>query len=301
MLVLGAAAGGGLPQWNCTVGASGPLWSADKAHLHATQSSIAIGTDGHWTVVNASPDIREQIIRQPLLHPTSAPGDAPRRTPITRVILTNADLDHIAGLLSLRERTAFDLVATRTTLETLAANPVFNAVAAARRISVDIDTNFSLHGGCKARLFSVPGKTPLFLEPSGGTPEVGNRTEETVGLDVRSGDGKRLCYLPGCAAIDDEVRRQVHGSDVLLFDGTVFHDDELARAGVGEKTGRRMGHVPIAGADGSLAQLADVEVGRRIYIHINNTNPIWQPDGPERHEVERYGWEVAYDEMKISL
>jgi pyrroloquinoline quinone biosynthesis protein B len=147
-------------------------------------------------------------------------------------------------------------------------------------------------------LFAVPGKVPLWLED--GEPEIGEVGEATAGVMIESGR-RRLAYIPGCANVTGDVLARIDGVDVLLFDGTVYEDDDLVRAGVGEKTGRRMGHMPISGASGSIATLSDARIGRRVFVHINNTNPVLVEDSPERRVVEQAGWTVAYDGMAITL
>lgn len=260
-----------------------------------TQSSLAVSLDGRaWSVLNASPDIRAQIERAPALHPRAL-----RDTPIASVLLTNADIDHIAGLLSLREKTAFELRATGEILSVLAANPVFSALAAdvvARR-PVALDAPFALQPGLEAELFAVPGKVALFLE--GEAVQTDLMGEQTVG--VRLSDGTRVAYyIPGCAEVTPDLAARIADADLLFFDGTVWADDEMIRAGTGVKTGRRMGHVPIDGPDGSLARLAGL-AAERVFIHINNTNPILMEDSPQRLQLESEGIEVAYDGMDVNL
>ncbi len=301
-LILGAAAGGGLPQWNCTAENSRRFWCGGPGALTATQSSVAVGVEREWALLNASPDLRQQIIAQPELHPIKAAGSSSRRSPIRSVLITDADIDHIAGLLTLRERTGFTLFATRSTLIGLQANPIFDALASgvvARRCLAPGEV-VELLDGVRAELFSVPGKSPLYLENPGQSPATDAETDETVGVELTDGN-RRALYIPSCGKIPEHLRARIDGADLLFFDGTVFHDDELIREKVGEKTGRRMGHLPIAGPHGSLAVLADVAVGRKIYIHINNTNPIWRDDSAERHEIAKYGWEIALDGMEVNL
>jgi pyrroloquinoline quinone biosynthesis protein B len=166
-----------------------------------------------------------------------------------------------------------------------------------RRIPVSLDKSFALPGGLTAELFAVPGKAPLYLE--GSAPEIGGESGGTVGVVVAAGD-RRLVFVPGAASVTPALKERLAHADVVLFDATLFTDDEMIATGTGSKTGRRMGHVPIDGADGSLAALSDLP-GRRIYIHINNTNPILVAGSPERRRVEAAGWEVAADGMEIAL
>jgi pyrroloquinoline quinone biosynthesis protein B len=295
-IVLGSAAGGGVPQWNCRCPVCTLAWAGDPRVVPRTQSSLAISADtDKWLVVNASPDIRQQISANPPLQPRRL-----RDTPIGAVLLTNGDVDHIAGLLSLREGQPFDLYATPEILRVLAENRVFDVVASqiVRRIEIGFDTPFEPVPGLEARLFAVPGKVPLWLED--GTPEIGGESEATVGVAFSAG-GRRLAYIPGCAHISDDVQRRVTGVDALLFDGTVLDDDDLIRAGVGTKTGWRMGHVAMRGEAGSLRRLAGLGIGQRIYVHLNNTNPVLIEGSAERHEIEAAGWTVAQDGLSLTL
>jgi len=300
-VVLGAAAGGGLPQWNCNGPNSAGFWGRGVSLPAASQSSLAVSADGDsWAVLNASPDIRAQIMATPVLHPRDPGVHGLRDTPIRAVVVTNGDIDHIAGLLTLREKQAFDLCATQTIHDILRANPMFDALDpafVARRV-VAMEASFEPVAGLRMTLFPVPGKTPLFLE--GETVQTDLEGEQTVGVVVEAG-GARLIYVPGCARVTPALAARVRGADALLFDGTVFHDDEMIREGVGTKTGARMGHLAMAGPGGSLEALAGIDIGRRIYVHINNTNPAWRPDSPERAQVEAAGWEVAHDGMEVTL
>jgi pyrroloquinoline quinone biosynthesis protein B len=295
-IVLGSAAGGGVPQWNCRCPICSLAWAGDPRIQARTQSSLAVSADGaEWVVVNASPDIRQQISATPALQPHGL-----RSSPIRAVVLTNGDVDHVAGLLSLRESGAFDLFATSDILTSLADNRVFDVLAPAsvRRIAVQPDTPFEPLPGLRVNLFAVPGKVPLWLET--GTPDIGTETESTVGALFTTGP-QRLAYIPGCARITDALRERVAGVDALLFDGTVLDDDDMIKAGVGSKTGWRMGHVSMRGQSGSLQGLVDLGIGQRIYVHINNTNPALIEGSAERREVEAAGWIVAHDGLSFTL
>jgi pyrroloquinoline quinone biosynthesis protein B len=299
-LVLGAAAGGGLPQWNCTHDNSARFWGRGAPIAEATQSSLAVSLDGQsWAVLNASPDIRRQIIANPQLHPRDPAAGGLRNSPIRAVLVTNGDIDHIAGLLTLREKQAFDLFATPAIHAVLKANPIFDALdptLVARR-EIALGARVALLPGITATLFPVPGKVPLFME--GETVETDLMGEQTVGVLIEGG-GAAIHYVPGCARVTPDLADRLRGAACLFFDGTVFHDDEMIRAGVGTKTGKRMGHIAMAGPEGSLAAFRDLDVRRRIYVHMNNTNPVWRPDSPERREVEAAGWEVAFDGMEVT-
>lgn len=295
MIVLGAAAGGGLPQWNC--GCPNCRDARDPASPlpPQTQSSIAVSADSqHWALLNASPDLRMQLERTPALHPRKL-----RDSPVEAVLLTNSDVDHIAGLLTLREGHPFRLITTPIQGEILAANPVFRVLdpAIVHRETVALDQTFMLAPGLEARIFAVPGKVPLYLEE--GEPELGGENEQTVGVEL-SCHGKRAFYIPGCAALPPGLLARLAGADALLFDGTLFTEDEMIESGTGRKTSRRMGHMPMDGPGGSLAALATLAIGRKVYIHINNTNPVWR-DGPERRKVEEARFEIGHDGMEIVI
>lgn len=289
--VLGAAAGGGLPQWNC---ACVNCTAARTGQLpRMTQSSVAVSVSGEtWVVLNASPDIRAQLA-------DAFPPPALRGSPVKAVVLTNADVDHIAGLLTLREGTPFDLFAARETLDVLAANAVFGVMDPAKvaRREIVLDQPFEPLPGLTVTAFAVPGKVALFLE---GAQGAGWRTGgQTVGLRLAAG-GRVVHYLPGCAEVPDWLLDRMQDSDLLLFDGTVWRDDEMAVTGTGQKTGGRMGHMAMSGDAGSLARLGALRTGRRAYIHINNTNPVLR-DGPERAAVHAAGWTLAQDGMEFRL
>jgi pyrroloquinoline quinone biosynthesis protein B len=294
-IVLGAAAGGGFPQWNCNCDVCRLAWAGDLRVRARTQASLAVSADGkRWTLLNASPDLRAQIQATPALHPTAL-----RDSPIESVVLTGAEIDQTAGLLSLRERSPFLLIATAATLAAVAGNPMFGVLAAdvVSRRAITPGEKFALDGGLQAELFMVPGKLPLYLE--GENPETAEESAANVGVEIIDG-AKRLAYVPGAAAVTPALRQRLSRADVILFDGTLSTDDEMMRSGTGTKAGRRMGHMPIEGEGGSLAAFEGLPA-RKIYVHINNTNPILVDGSPERRRVEAAGWEVAEDGMEIVL
>jgi pyrroloquinoline quinone biosynthesis protein B len=296
-VVLGSAAGGGVPQWNCRCPVCELAWNRDPRVLWRTQSSIAVSADDHnWLLVNASPDLRDQIGCIPAL----APKTGLRHSPIQSVFLTNADVDHVAGLLTLRERQDFTLYATQSTLDVLEANSIFNVLAkdCVSRQPIALEQSVSPLPDLTVRAFAVPGKVALYLENK--SLAIGEATETTIGLDIRA-HGKRIIYIPGCAAIDDKVRVEAEGADLLLYDGTTFTDDEMIRLGLSEKSAHRMGHTPITGASGSLTAFDNLNIMQRGLIHINNSNPILVHESPERREVEAAGWIVTHDGMVFSL
>jgi len=299
IIVLGSAAGGGFPQWNCDCPNCRRARSGDPAARRRTQCSLAVSADGErWFLLNASPDLRQQLAATPALHPRAG---APRHSPVAGVLLTNGDIDHVAGLLSLREGHAFGVYATPRILSVLDRNPVFNALdrdLVARR-PVALGQPLTLGERLAVELFAVPGKVPLYLEE--GSPEIGGETEDVVGVRVAADGGASFVFVPGCARLSAALVRRLAGAPVVFFDGTLWQDDEMIRLGAGSKTGQRMGHMSVSGSGGSLAAFARLEVARKIYIHINNTNPILLEDSPERAAVTAAGWEVAYDGMEIEL
>ena len=295
-IVLGAAAGGGFPQWNCRCPTCRLAWEGDARVRPRTQASLAVSADGEsWLLINASPDLSQQLRQSKALHPRSAT----RGSPIETVILTGAEIDQVAGLLCLREREPFGICATAATLAALADNPMFGVLAPdlVRRQAIAPGAWLALAGGLSAQLFTVPGKVPLYLE--GEDPETASETAANVGIELAAADA-RIAYIPGAAAVTPGMMQRLARANVVFFDGTLFCDDEMIATGTGTKTGRRMGHMPIDGEDGSLRALAGI-AGRRIYVHINNTNPILVEGSPERLQVERAGWEVAEDGMEIVL
>ena len=294
-IVLGSAAGGGFPQWNCCCAVCRLAWAGDTRVRSRTQASLAVSADGdNWVLINASPDLRQQLRQSPALHPRGTRG-----SPIKAVVLTGAEIDQVAGLLSMREREPFTIYATAATLAALAGNTLFDALApdlVTRRALVPGET-VPLPGGLQAQLFTVPGKVPLYLE--GENPETASETAANVGVEISAGDA-RILFIPGAAAVTAAMRERMARADVVFFDGTLYRDDEMIASGTGAKTGRRMGHMPIDGDDGTLAALAEIPA-RRIFLHINNTNPILIDGSPERAAVERMGWEVAEDGMEVVL
>ena len=304
IVVLGAAAGGGLPQWNCAC----RLCQSARAQTGVrprTQSSLAITDDGeHWALVNASPDIGAQIRQTRELWPRETARR--RHSPIGQVFLTNADVDHIAGLLTLREGQPFDLLATRPVLEALAANAIFNVLAPERvtRTALRPGSPVDLVGGAGTTVtaFTVPSKVALFLETPDALDRLGSRSEDTIALEFRRREsGQRVLVIPGCAQIDQPLKDWIDGADVVFFDGTLFDDNEMITAGLSQKTGRRMGHVPISGPGGTLQELAELHIGRRIFIHINNSNPILCPSDPATERVCSAGWEIAHDGLEVVI
>jgi pyrroloquinoline quinone biosynthesis protein B len=306
-LVLGSAAGGGFPQWNSNDEASQRARAGDPRARPRTQSSLAVSADGHrWVVINASPDLRQQINSNPQLYPR----EGKRHSPIAAVVLTNADVDHVAGLLTLRESYPLAVHATERVLTTLRENSIFNVLnpAFVERHAIALGRSFEVTGrdgagtGVHVEPFAVPGKVALYREDAASGPNFGTQAEDTIGLRIFAQEAGRACYyVPACATLSDALAARLRGAAVVLFDGTLWRDDEMIVAGVGIKTGQRMGHISMSGPDGSMAAFAGLDVRRKIYVHINNTNPVLLDDAPERKAVEAAGWEVGYDGMEFEL
>lgn len=253
-----------------------------------TQSSVAISADGNdWAILNASPDIRAQMDAQDVLHPATLRG-----SPMKAMVLTNGDIDHIAGLLTLREGTPFTIFATAQT-QGILQSPVFNVLKTVTHQTIRLDEPFALLPGLTATAFAVPGKVALFLEEN-DDPDTQAMGEQTVGLWLQTTTAN-ACYIPGCAALPDWLVQRIATADLLLFDGTVWQDDEMSTTGTGAKTGARMGHIAMTQSLDRLTAPA-----KRTYIHINNTNPVLQPASPERAAVLAAGWTIAHDGMELS-
>jgi len=294
-VVLGSAAGGGFPQWNCGCHLCNLARQGDERVRAATQASVAITGDGEsWVIVGASPDLRQQLTQTPRLWPRVGGRDSP----IAGVVLIGGDIDAIAGLLVLRERQPFTIYAPQALLSVLSDNDLFNVLdpAIVRRTPIQPLQPIACGGGMTLTLLPMPGKVPLYRETPGATePEAGLTYAAMI-----SAGGRSVIVAPACANITDDVLAQFRAADVLFFDGTLFTDDEMITAGLGTKTGTRMGHVPLSGPNGTLARLAGLPA-RRILLHVNNTNPILLSDSPERRQVDAAGFEVAYDGMEVRL
>ncbi|WP_246127619.1 pyrroloquinoline quinone biosynthesis protein PqqB [Amycolatopsis rhizosphaerae] len=292
--VLGSAAGGGSPQWNCGC----PVCTAVRcgAAPARTQSSVAVSADRRrWFLVNASPDVRAQIEAFPGLHPRDD-----RTTPIEAVLLTDAELDHTLGLLLLREARAGLLVyATAATHKTLCDGSgllrTLERYCPVEWRAVLPGADVPLADGLSCRAFDVPTTKRARFGPGADHGRVvGYRL-----TDERSGG--TLVYLPGVQALTPALRAEIQGCHCLLIDGTCWRDDELIRLGLAGRTSREMGHLPIDGPDGSLAQLPSLGVERTIFVHLNNTNPVLLDDAPERRIVEDSGMEVAMDGLEVEV
>jgi len=291
--VLGSAAGGGSPQWNCGC----PVCTAIRsgAGPARSQSSVVVSVDGRrWFLINASPDIRTQIEAFPGLHPRHD-----RTTPLAAVLLTDAELDHTLGLLLLREARALRVYATPAVHQTLCDGSGLLRTLE-RYCSVECQpvvpgVDMYLTDGLSCRAFDVPTTKRNRFGP-------GTALGRVVGYRLTDEhSGGTLVYLPGVQALTPTVCVEIQGCHCLLIDGTCWRDDELVRLGLAGKTSREMGHLPIDGPDGSLAQLPALGVRRTIFVHMNNTNPILLPDAPERRVVEDSGIEVAMDGLEVEV
>lgn len=296
VVVLGSAAGGGLPQWNCNC----PPCRATRTRpdLQNGQASLAVSADGgrHWFLVNASPDLRAQVLATPQLWPQP---DLLRHSPIAGVILTNGEIDAVTGLLSMREGQPFSIHAHPRVLEILESNSLFNVLDRTKvpRLPVALGEPFEpkLPDGSPSGLiveaFSAPGKPAWHLEntPTGAQAAEG----DSIGLTLTSREGGgRIHVVLACAAMTPDLRERLRGADLVFFDGTLWRDDEMIAAGLSQKTGQRMGHLSMSGDDGVMALLADLEIRRKVFAHVNNSNPALLPESPERRAVEAAGWRI---------
>ncbi|WP_338665573.1 pyrroloquinoline quinone biosynthesis protein PqqB [Pararoseomonas sp. SCSIO 73927] len=306
LIVLGAAAGGGFPQWNSAGPGCLRARAGDPAARPRTQCALAVSADGErWVLINAAPELTAQIAATPALHPRPARG-AVRHSPLAAAVLTGGEVDTVAGLLSLRERHPFALYATASTHAVLAANPIFGALnpAIVPRRELPLGMPLALRDaeggplGLLVEAYPVPGKVPLYQE-SRDEAEPGE-PGTTIGLAIRAEGGEAVHFIPGCAAMTDALRDRLRGAATVLFDGTLWRDDEMILAGAGPKTGARMGHMSVSGERGTLAAFEGLGVRRRIFVHLNNTNPVLLEDSPERARVAAAGWEVAEDGMEIT-
>ena len=310
--ILGSAAGGGFPQWNCACPNCRGLRAGTFPGKARTQAQVAISADGReWFLLGASPDLRAQIEANPELHPrVSRGGDEIRQSPIAGAVLLNADIDHVLGLLLLRELQPL-AVHTSTSIYRILTkdNSMF---AMLQRIPEQVTWNefkpgdlFSLlkptvkDSGLRCRALSLGMHFPAYV-PAPRRPKLSPR-ESSLGLIVESPSGKRLAYLPAVPSVNEPLLRQLESCDVLFFDGTFWGDDELIRMQASGQTAQQMGHMAVSGSEGSLAKLGQLQRPRRIYIHINNTNPMLNEAGPEYRQVRDAGWEIAEDGWQFEL
>jgi pyrroloquinoline quinone biosynthesis protein B len=270
---------------------------------------VAVSANGRdWVLLNASPDLRQQINETQELQPAADKG--PRNSPIKAVVLTNGDVDAIAGLLTLREAQAFTVYGSKRVLNVLAANSIFDVLDASivARKPMALGKPFAVEGpggpvGIEVEPFPVPGKVALYLEDAAKAGEgFGTQEGDTLGLKVtESGTGRHFYYVPNCAKLDSATSARLEGAPLLFFDGTLYTNDEMIAQGLLNKTGERMGHMNMSGSAGSIEQIAPLGIGRKIFIHINNSNPALRDGSPERAAVEHAGWEIAYDGMEVRV
>ena len=306
VVVLGAAAGGGVPQWNCGCPVC-LLARTEHPELQSTQASIAVSADGaHWFLVNASPDLRQQLTATRQLHPKAG---LLRHSPISGVILTNGEIDAIAGLLSMREGSPFTIYGHERVLAILQSNSIFNVLneKTVKRQPIAVDQAFepSLPDGSPSGIevlpFEVPGKGAWYLEGK-VHPADSDGVGDTLGLRIADkASGKYFFFLAACARVTDDLKSRLAGAALVFFDGTVWRDDELIAAGLGNKTGQGMGHISMSGDYGAIASLAGLDIGRKVFLHINNSNPALLKDSREREAAEHAGWQIPADGTEITL
>lgn len=302
-IVIGSAAGGGFPQWNCGCPNCAGVREGRSDLLARTQDSVAFTSRGErFALVNASPDILAQIKATPELWPK-----APRHTPIGAVVLTNGDMDHVLGLFSLRESQPLAIYATPPvwkgleasvlirTLKRFEGQVVFRPLVIGEEIELADASGESL--GIRLRAFAAPGKLPVHL-----VGHAAASPEDNVGLSLRDAKGAgagAIAYAAACASLEGV---DLAGHAAVLFDGTFYREDELVRLGLSKAVAKDMAHMPISGPAGSLEAVSTLECmrnTRKIYTHVNNTNPILA-DTEERRAVLAAGWEIAFDGMEIA-
>jgi pyrroloquinoline quinone biosynthesis protein B len=301
--ILGSGAGGGFPQWNCNCRNCAGFRKGTLNAQARTQSSIAISEDGErWILFNASPDIRAQLASFPAMQPARALRD----TGISAIVLMDSQVDHTTGLLSLREGLPLDVWCTRQVHDDLSTGfPLFemlrhwNGGLNWREIQASEQTSFTIPCAPSLELTTIPllSNAPPY-SPRRDNPHPG----DNIGLFIREAKtGRTVLYAPGLGQPDDRIKNWMKQADVLLVDGTVWHDDEMIRQEVGTKTGQQMGHLAQAGEGGMIELLDSMPASRKILIHINNTNPILDEDSPERAELAEHRIEVSRDGMDIDL
>jgi pyrroloquinoline quinone biosynthesis protein B len=306
--VLGSAAGGGFPQWNCNCRNCSDVRARKPGFRARTQCSLAVSANGHdWVLLNAAPDLRQQINDTPELG-AYANGKL-RNSPLKAVVITGGDVDFVAGLLNLRELQPVVVYGSSRVLDTLSANSIFNVLdkSVVERRELAFDKAVAIEGaegptGLVVEAFVVPGKIALYLEDKADQKNFGSREGDTIGLKVSEpATGRFFYYVPGCAELEAPLAARLKGAPLVFFDGTLYTDDEMIRQGLMQKTGARMGHMSISGPQGSIAALKELGVARKIYVHINNSNPVLNDNSPERKATEASGWEVGYDGMEVRL
>jgi pyrroloquinoline quinone biosynthesis protein B len=305
--ILGSAAGGGFPQWNCNCRNCQSLRAGNFPAKSRTQTQVAVSDDGRsWFLLNASPDLRMQIEQTPALQPRGAARDSP----MAGVLLTSADIDQIAGLLSLRELQPFRIYCTPSLRRILREdNSVFGMLNRvpdqARWIDIKLGESFPLlttagdESGICCEVFSLRNKYPVYVSPK--LAATLKSEEALLGVMLTASSGGRLAYMPAVPVINEGLLQLLETADLVLFDGTFWRDDELIRIQGGGVSAREMGHVPVSGIDGSLRALAGLRRPRKVFVHVNNTNPMLDESSAEYREVGVAGWEVAEDGWRFNL
>ncbi|HXY58741.1 MAG TPA: pyrroloquinoline quinone biosynthesis protein PqqB [Methylocystis sp.] len=305
--ILGSGAGGGFPQWNCNCANCRAVRAGAPGFKARTQSSLAVSANGRdWALLNASPDLRQQIAQTPALAPCE--NDGVRASPIKAVVVTNGDVDHVTGLLTLREAQPFTVYGSGRVLGVLEQNRIFNVCAPAyvERKELPLRSPRLLRGsgidlGLSVEAFPVPGKIALWLEDA-LAENYGSAEGDTLGLKITETEtGKSFFYIPGCAEIDEDLAARLKGASLVFFDGTLWHENEMIEQGLLHKTGARMGHVNMSGEEGSIKAFARLGVARKIFVHINNSNPVLNEASSERREAQAAGWVIGEDGMEVVL
>jgi pyrroloquinoline quinone biosynthesis protein B len=309
--ILGSAAGGGFPQWNCACPNCCAVRAGTFAGKSRTQTQVAVSPDGHsWFLLGASPDLRVQIEATPELHPCDKADKRIRQSPIVGAVLANADVDHTLGLLLLRELQPLKIYSTASIRRILREdNSMFGML---ERIanqatwadfspgeSFSLDTTDHEDSGLHCRALSLGSHYPAYVSSQRQSQFASG--EASLGLILESASGKRLAYMPAVPEISVALLREFELADVLLFDGTFWSDDELIRLQGGGQTALQMGHVPVSSPEGSLVRLAGLRHPRKIYLHINNSNPMLNKAGSEYRQVREAGWEIAEDGWQFDL
>ena len=308
--ILGSAAGGGFPQWNCSCLNCRSLRAGTLRGKTRTQTQIAVQSDSqHWFLLGASPDLRVQIESTPELHPR-ADRETTRHSPICGAVLLNADIDQVLGILLMRELQPLNAYATLSVRRILTEdNSMFGMLQRVDRqlkwTEISPGKTFSLEtpegadSGLRCRSLSLGRHFPAYVS---STRKLALTLQEaSLGLIVESPTGKHLAFMPAVPQIDEGLRKEADSADVLLFDGTFWSDDELIQLQGSGRTALEMGHVPVSSPTGSLAQLAHLKTPRKIYVHINNTNPMLNQGSPEYRQVRDAGWEIAEDGWQFEL
>ena len=304
VILLGTAAGGGFPQWNCWCPSCRVARDTPRAAKPRRQSSAAISVDGErWFLLNASPDVRDQIALLPSTVRRTADAQY-RHVPIEGVLLTDAELDHTLGLVLLREARHLPLWTTQAVCAMLEHDsrilPVTRAFADVPVTELRLDTPQALRhrdgspSGISVEAFAVAAGPPRFSQR--------HDNGHTVGMMLRDEESGKMCaFVPACGELTPSLLERLAPADVLLFDGTFWTDDELIALGIGDRTARQMDHLPISGPDGSLVPLSTLPCRHRVYTHINNTNPMLVERSPERARVDQAGLVIGVDGMDIEL